>query len=168
MYWVNWDEAQEFIRRLNALKDGFIYRLPTEAEWEYAARAGTTGPFAFGGSLTSSQANFDGNYPYGGTAKGPYLESTSPVGNYQPNAWGIYDMHGNLMEWCQDWYSDGYYGSSTGADPKGPSTGTSRVLRGGSWYSNAVGVRSALRDTNSPVGRHDFIGFRVVAAARTP
>jgi serine/threonine-protein kinase len=99
---VSWDDAQEFIRQMNARGDGYTYRLPTEAEWEYACRAGTTTAFAYGDLLSSEQANFDGKHPYGGASKGVYRQKTTLVGSFQPNAFGLYDMHGNVWEWCQD------------------------------------------------------------------
>ena len=113
-----------------------MYRLPTEAEWEYSCRAGATAstPFHFGTSLNSTQANFHGEYPYGGAAKGPSLGRACAVGSYPPNAWGLYDLHGNVWEWCADWFSPDFYRQpEAGQDPHGPPTGTRRVLRGGSW-----------------------------------
>jgi formylglycine-generating enzyme required for sulfatase activity len=107
------------------------YRLPTEAEWEYACRAGTTTPFSTGNNITTSQANYNGNYPYNGNAKGTYQLKTTPAGSFAPNAWGLYDMHGNVWEWCWDWYGD-YAQAQT--DPMGAGSGSSRVNRGGSWY----------------------------------
>jgi formylglycine-generating enzyme required for sulfatase activity len=165
---VNWNDAQEFIKKLNALNDEFIYRLPSEAEWEYACRAGTTTAFAFGDSLSSSQANFDGNDPYGNAPKGKYLRKATFVGSYQPNAWGLYDMHGNVWEWCEDIYNNSYDGLPTDGSPnlsKGDSS--RRVLRGGSWISSALTLRSATRAGNSPGDRGLLIGFRVVASSRT-
>jgi len=169
---VSWNEAMDFCRKLTEMgKDaGQVYDLPTEAEWEYACRAGTTTVFAFGDSLSSAQANFHGDYPYGGAAKGPYLKQTTTVGAYKANAWGLYDMHGNVWEWCKDWHGKDFYRESPGKDPGGPSTGTSRVLRGGSWYFGARFCRSARRDNFSPDGRGSDFGFRVVVrlSPRTP
>jgi formylglycine-generating enzyme required for sulfatase activity len=137
------------------------YRLPTEAEWEYACRAGTTTPFNTGFNITTNQANYDGNYPYNNNAKGTYRQRTTPVGSFAPNAWGLYDMHGNVWEWCWDWF--GEYGVASQTDPTGPAGGSNRVLRGGSWYLNGQGLRSAARNCNAPTTRyaHDG-GFRLV------
>jgi formylglycine-generating enzyme required for sulfatase activity len=165
---VSWNDAQEFIRRLNARGDGYSYRLPSEAEWEYACRAGTTTAFAFGDSLSSDQANFDGNYPYGGAAKGVYRQKTTPVGSFQPNAWGLYDMHGNVWEWVEDWYHESYNGApSDGSAWESGGEQKYRVLRGGSWFINGFILRSAFRNWYSPVSRLYYIGFRVVAFARS-
>lgn len=164
---VSWKDAQEFIARLNALNDNYIYRLPTEAEWEYACRAGSATVFAFGDSLSSEQANFDGHFPFGGAAKGPYWERTAPVGRYQPNAYGLYDMHGNVWEWVQDWYSRDYYSQSPLTDPQGPPSGGQRVVRGGDWYAKAHSLRSSNRESFSPGDRLAGNGFRVLAVLRT-
>jgi formylglycine-generating enzyme required for sulfatase activity len=140
-----------------------VYRLPTEAEWEYACRGGATSknPFHFGKSLSSDQANFDGNYPYGGAAKRTYLERTCKVGSYQPNGFGLYDMHGNVYEWCSDWYGKDYYGKSPKRDPEGPSEGSVRVIRGGSWCDFGQYCRSAHRNINGPTDRDYYLGFRL-------
>jgi formylglycine-generating enzyme required for sulfatase activity len=163
---VSWNDAVEFCRRLSS-QTGKTYRLPTEAEWEYACRAGTTTPFAFGPSLSSAQANFNGSYPYGEAAKGVYREKTMPVGSFAPNAFGLYDMHGNVWEWCQDWHDKDYYWQSPGNNPQGPTSGTYRVLRGGSWDYNGDYCRSGNRSGNSPDSRTHYLGFRVVVSART-
>ena len=158
---VSWDDTQQFIQRLNQRGEG-TYRLPTEAEWEYACRAGKRTPFGIGNGrdLDSTQANFDGNYPYGKSVKGEYREQTMPVKSFAPNAWGLYDMHGNVYEWVQDWY--GAYPSETVSDPQEADSGTCRVLRGGSWRLNARYCRSAYRLNNSPENRHNNFGFRLV------
>ncbi len=162
---VSWDEAKAFINRLNLRNDGFTYSLPTEAEWEYAARAGTRTATSFGESLSSNQANFDGNYPLGNAMKGPNIEKTVKVGNYQPNPWGLYDMHGNVSEWVEDWYTDSYKGlKSDGSANLAIGNGEYRVLRGGSWFDDGNDVRSALRIRNLPSDEYvHFAGFRVVA-----
>ncbi len=139
---VSWDDAQEFIKKLNK-KEGKAYRLPTEAEWEYAARAGTTTPFAFGSCLSTDQANYDGNYPLEGCTKGKYREKTVTVASFASNSWGLYDMHGNVWEWCSDWY--GEYPTGAVTDPAGPGRGSYRVLRGGGWLNLACYCRSAGR-----------------------
>jgi len=138
--------------------DGY-YRLPTEAEWEYAARAGTTTPFAFGNCLNTDKANYDGNYPLTGCSKGKYRKKTIPVASLGKNVWGLYDMHGNIGEWCSDWYGD--YPDISVTDPGGPSSGSSRVRRGGSWNSTARYCRSAKRNDTGHGTRYNTIGLRV-------
>jgi formylglycine-generating enzyme required for sulfatase activity len=157
---VTWEDAQEFCRKLSA-RDGRKYRLPTEAEWEYACRAGTTTPFHFGTALNGDQANCNGNFPYGTATKGPYLDRTCRVGSYRPNAFGLYDVHGNVWQWCQDWYGKEYYNESTDVDPQGPSAGGARVLRGGAWLFGAGYCRAAYRDWHVPSDRREHCGFRV-------
>ncbi|MHC6204504.1 formylglycine-generating enzyme family protein, partial [Breznakiellaceae bacterium SP9] len=105
-------------------------------------------------------ANYNGNYPYNGNAKGTYREKTTPVGNFAANAWGLYDMHGNVWEWCWDWY--GAYSSGNQTDPMGAALESSRVLRGGGWSSTAAFLRSGYRDSGTPTNRSGFLGFRVV------
>ncbi len=156
---VFWNDVQGFIRKLNQKEGTNRYRLPTEAEWEYACRAGTATPFYFGDCLSTDQANYHGNYPMPGCSKGEYRKRTLPAGSFQPNAWGLYDMHGNVYEWCQDWY--GEYPSGHATDPAGPSSGTYRVLRGGSWYNAAWFMRSADRYGYAPDFRSGDLGFRV-------
>ena len=142
---VSWHECQEFIKKLNdKMKGG--YRLPTEAEFEYSCRAGTSTAYSFGDSLSKSDANFTG-------------KSIKEVGSYNSNAFGLYDIHGNVAEWCEDWYGDYPVGAVT--DPKGPATGESRVLRGGSFYSNESKARSSGRYRFTPTTRYDSIGFRL-------
>jgi uncharacterized protein (TIGR02996 family) len=163
---VSWFDAAAFCRLLGELpgelKRGNTYRLPTEAEWEHACRAGSTTAFWCGAGLSSHQANFDGNHPYGGAEQGPYPARTSPVGSYPANAFGLYDMHGNVWEWCQDWYEEFHYPESSRADPSGPQSSDRRVLRGGSWFNNAGSCRSAYRYRDVPSGRSSHVGFRVV------
>ena len=165
---VSWAEAVEFCRKLSSLPEGQragrVYRLPTEAEWEYACRAGTRSVFHFGDSLSSTQANFDGDSPYGGASEGPDLGRPRPVGSYKPNGWGLYDMHGNVYEWCRDWYDAEYYKNSPVDDPVGPSSEAfSRVCRGGCWSFDAGYCRSSNRDGVSPSYRDNPLGFRVAA-----
>jgi formylglycine-generating enzyme required for sulfatase activity len=152
---VSWDDAQSFINKLNESNDGFRYRLPTEAEWEYACRAGTTGDYA--GNL-SEMAWFSENSG----------NKTHAVGGKQPNAWGLADMHGNVWEWCQDWYHETYNGAPTdGSAWLSGGEQKSRVVRGGSWGSDATNLRSAYRDNFTPGDRSINLGFRLVAVART-
>jgi len=156
---VSWQDAVEFCRRLSA-KEGLTYRLPREAEWENACRAGTTTPFAFGETVSTDQANYDGEYAYGSGTKGVYRQSTTPVGSFHPNGWGLYDMHGNAQEWCQDRYGSYELGART--DPRGPKSGSSHVMRGGSWNLNPCYCRSAYRGGFNPERRYLNYGFRVV------
>ena len=140
----------------------WVYTLPTEAQWEYACRAGTTTPFGVGSgtSLSSMQANFDGNFPYGGAATGPYLLRTAVVGSYPANAWGLYDMHGNVAEWCLDWY--GPYPGGSVTDPLGVGSGSQRVMRGGDLGARSAWCRSASRYSLAPSVSSYAIGFRIV------
>lgn len=156
---VSWDDVQEFIRRLNERGGTEKYRLPTEAEWEYAARSGTRTPLSFGSCLSTGQANYDGNYPLKGCSKGQYRKRTVPVATFGTNAWGLYDMHGNVWEWVQDWYGD--YPKGSVSDPAGPRRGSDRVIRGGGWSNSARGCRSANRDRYNPGHRDYFVGFRL-------
>ena len=156
---VSWDDAQRFLARLNAAAPELALRLPTEAEWEYACRAGTTTPFWFGEQITPEQVNYNGNYPYARGKKGLYRQETVPVKALPCNGWGLYQMHGNVWEWCQDWY--GTYPTGTVVDPTGPDTGTLRVRRGGSWFGDGRGARAARRDADGPGDRIRDIGFRL-------
>ncbi|MDR2717239.1 MAG: formylglycine-generating enzyme family protein [Treponema sp.] len=139
------------------------YRLPTEAEWEYACRAGTGTPFNTGINITTDQANFDGRYPYNGNAPGAFPETTMPVGNYPANAWGLYDMHGNVYEWCWDWHAD--YARDEQTDPTGPASGSYRVIRGGSWVNSGQALRSASRGVYISGDGNERIGFRLARNA---
>jgi formylglycine-generating enzyme required for sulfatase activity len=171
---VRWGNAQEFCAKLSALpeekKAGRTYRLPSEAEWEYACRAGTTTVFNVGNSLSSKQANFNGNFPYGDAPKGPFLHRTAKVGSYPPNAWGLCDMHGNVLQWCNDWYDPDYYKKSPKENPKGPEKGVVAtgfrsdffvVVRGGCWLDEGRGCRSARRFRLQQSEPYRWTGFRV-------
>jgi formylglycine-generating enzyme required for sulfatase activity len=142
---VSWDDCQEFLRKV-CEKEGPGYQLPTEAQWEYACRAGTTTAYYFGDTISKEQVNY-GNSP------------PSVVGSLPPNAWGLYDMHGNVWEWCADWYDE--YPKGEVVDPQGPKSGTSRVFRGGSFYYQASVARSAYRIGMGPAGRDHGFGFRL-------
>ncbi len=160
---VSHDDAEGFIGKLNAKSrpaSGWRWALPSEAQWERACRGGTETVFSYGNSLDSTQANFDGNYPYGNGKKGPYLEKTAAVKSYAANGYGLYDMHGNVWEWCSDWYGETLPG---GVDPQGPKTGSGRVGRGGSWNGYGGGCRSADRGRLAPGLRFSLLGFRLAA-----
>jgi formylglycine-generating enzyme required for sulfatase activity len=170
---VSWDDAVAFCRQLTemeraarVLPAGWSYRLPTEAEWEYACRAGAETEFCFGDDLDARQANFDGRLPYGKGKKGECRAKTTPAGSFKPNAWGLSDMHGNVWEWCADWY--GKYAAGPQTDPAGPVQGSGRVLRGGSWFDRAEQSRSAHRNWHVPPSRFNTFGFRVVLSPIIP
>jgi formylglycine-generating enzyme required for sulfatase activity len=156
---VTWFEVQEFLKRLNGRREG-TFRLPTEAEWEYACRAGTESAYAFGDRLSEAQANYDGRYPLPGQKPGEFRGRTLPVKSFPPNRWGLYDMHGNVWEWCADEYCP--YPSGMVRDPLNRCNSPYKVIRGGSWYFGADSARSALRYTHEPQLRGFSIGFRVV------
>jgi formylglycine-generating enzyme required for sulfatase activity len=162
---VSWNDAVEFCKKLSA-KTGQTIRLPTEAEWEYACRAGTTTPFNTGETISTDQANYNGKHTYGNGRKGEDREKPVAVGSFAPNGFGLYDMHGNVWEWCQDWYDEGYYKNSPTDDPPGPESGVSRVIRGGSWCYDPAGCRSAMRHADPPSVGGNSHGFRVVCAPR--
>jgi len=173
--YVSWIDVQSFLEKLNLMPVRIVnsgsdrslapsrqgrFRLPTEAEWEYACRAGTTTPFNCGSQVDSSMANFNGDYPYGGASICVNWKKAMPSGSYSPNAYGICDMHGNVYEWCQDWYVD--YAGTNMTNPQGASSGTGRVIRGGAWNCRASSCRSASRRSASPSNRSRNLGFRVV------
>ena len=166
---VSQGEAREFCRRLSQ-REGRVYRLPTEAEWEYACRAGCDTAFSFGDTITTDQANYDGARPYGSGPRGVYRGTTVPVGSFPPNAFGLHDMHGNVWEWCSDYYDETYYSQSPVDDPQGPSTGrVGGVVRGGGWYYGPWHCRSAARDRFTSADRFNYhFGFRVVCEVAPP
>lgn len=166
IYFVSHAEAQEFCRRLTEtergagrLEPGWGYRLPTEAEWEFACRAGTATATAFGDQPSSTQANFDGSRPVNGAPVGPYLHETTPVGRYPANAWGLHDMHGNVWEWCLDGFSPQ---PSGGVDPLQASDSPDRVMRGGCWHNWGSMCLSTSRSSGRADQRGSGLGFRVI------
>jgi formylglycine-generating enzyme required for sulfatase activity len=163
---VSWEDCQVYLGKLCQMEGvpKGTYRLLTESEWEYACRAGTTTPFCYGDDLDSSLANCDGNHPYGNGPKGEYRKTSVRVGRFRPNGFGLYDMHGNVWEWCQDWHGE-YPGGPT-RDPLGPASGVNRVIRGGSWRHVARYCRSAIRDRLTPDDRFYNLGLRL--ARTTP
>jgi formylglycine-generating enzyme required for sulfatase activity len=157
---VSWNDVVErFLPALNRLVPGLDAALPGEARWEYACRAGTSTPFWFGDNIGTEQVDYDGNYPYSGGPKGEPRGATVDVKALPANGWGLYQMHGNVWEWCADWL--GEYPREAVVDPEGPEEGRGRVLRGGSWSSNGRDCRSANRVGDDPGDRHVSIGFRL-------
>jgi formylglycine-generating enzyme required for sulfatase activity len=159
---VSWNDCQDFLKKVNALgKERSQFRLPTEAQWEYACRAGSKTRFCSGDADAglADCAWYDANSG----------RTTHPVGTKKPNAWGLYDCHGNVWEWCEDWYDEYSPGRRPKADPVGPMTGTMCALRGGSWLDDARHCRSACRNFNGPDDRYSILGFRLVtSSSRTP
>jgi formylglycine-generating enzyme required for sulfatase activity len=156
---VSWYDVVDFCEKLSK-QTGKKYRLPTEAEWEYACRAGSTGRYCFGDNEVLLNE-------YAWSYKNSH-NKTHPVGQLKPNDWRLYDMHGNVWEWCQDWYNKNYYDRSPKKNPKGPSSGTYRVLRGGSWGGyTSLDCNSACRDPVVPDSQYHDVGFRVVCVVRT-
>lgn len=160
---VSWNEAMEFCERL-AKKTGRNYRLPSEAEWEYACRAGTTTPFYFGETITTDLVNYDGNSTYGNAPKGIDRQQTTDVGSFPPNAFGLYDMHGNVWEWCADPYHENYQGAPSDGRVWDGGDDRYQMLRGGSWLLDPVFCRSAFRNRFGAAVRLDSIGFRVAVS----
>lgn len=160
---VSWHDAQGFIAELNRRLPGLAARLPSEAEWEYACRAGTTTPFAFGETIDCTQANYHGSYPYANGDKGIYRQRTVAVEALPANRWGLYQMHGNVWEWCSDWHAE--YPAAAQRDPRGPGFGKMRILRGGTWSDPARYLRSATRSRIEPAYRPRSTGFRIALGA---
>ncbi len=163
---VSWDDAQRFISKLNEKNKEGGFRLPTEAEWEYAARSGSDKMYSTGDAISTDQANFNGSFDFGLTLKGEYRKGPVKSGSFQANAFAIHDMHGNVWEWCNDWYGEKYYEESPKNNPVGPEKGNMRVLRGGSWFRYAGHIRSATRYKNKQNGQYADTGFRVVRSTR--
>ena len=163
---VDFLQVNDFLSRINAGNAAMGFRLPTEAEWEYACRAGSSTPFNTGAQLTTALANVDTRYGAAGSEDGAAYEKTLPVARFAPNKWGLYDMHGNVWEWTNDWY--GPYIPRMENDPRGPQTGQRKVIRGGSWRFDANSARCGLRYTHAPQDKDDGLGFRVVGEPRRP
>ena len=155
---ISWNEANQFIKKLNEKEGTDLYELPEEKQWEYACRAGTDTAFYFGKCLSTREASYDGSFPLSGCDKGNFSVKTVPVKNFAPNSWGLYGMHGNVEEWCLDWYSKKYMS----IDPKDEQGGKHRVYKGGSWKSEAKYCRSAYRGQDSPISCSKSRGFRIV------
>ena len=167
---VSWDDCQEFLRRVNqyptVTNEQFCFRLPSEAEWEYACRAGTSTAVHYGNNMDSSMANFNGNYPAGEGAKGEDRQRTVPAGSFPPNAWGLHDMHGNVWEWCEDCYHENYVNAPLDGSAWLTPPGSNRIARGGAWIATADCCFSSHRFWLYSNARRSFVGFRVVAAPR--
>ena len=161
---VSWYDAIEFCKKLSS-KTGKIYRLPSESQWEYACRAGTTTPFYFGETITSELVNYNGEYPCGNAPKGKYRKETTDVGSFPPNAFGLYDMHGNVWEWCQDIWHGNYNGAPTdGSAWETGGDGNTRLLRGGSWNNISWDCRCAWRSYDIADYSYGYWGFRIVSS----
>jgi formylglycine-generating enzyme required for sulfatase activity len=158
---VSWQDAVEFCKRLSKAT-GQKYRLPSEAEWEYACRAGTSTPFYFGETITTDLVNCDGTLTYANAPKGEAREKTTPVGSFPPNAFGLYDLHGNVWEWCTDTYQESYVGAPSDGTAWVTEDSSSRVHRGGSWSNDPQRCRSAVRNVIGSWEYYDF-GFRCIA-----
>ncbi|WP_076792423.1 formylglycine-generating enzyme family protein [Chlorobium sp. KB01] len=162
---VSWNDAVAYCNWISQ-HTGRKFRLPTEAEREYACRAGTTTPFNTGQNLTTERANYNGQNPSGSKPKGAYRENTVAVNSFAPNAWGLYNMHGNVWEWCSDWFDPAFYeqckAAGTVTNPDGPEDGSRRVLRGASWFDFEEHCRSAYRIGGAALARNPNVGFRLV------
>lgn len=163
---VSWHDCMDFIKKLNALSE-WSYRLPTEAEWEYACRAGASTTYTWGNTIDCEKAMYSNNSSKSREcldyvrSRGLPVDQPAPVKSYPSNIWGLYDMHGNVWEWCQDWYGD--YSMHAKIDPLGPDSGAKRVRRGGSWFRFGYSCRSANRNYAHPGSKYQTTGFRLVA-----
>jgi formylglycine-generating enzyme required for sulfatase activity len=160
---VSWEDATAYGAWLGQ-QAGHAYRLPSEAEWEYACRAGTTTPFWTGATIRTEQANYEGNFVYGPGGTGVYRERTTPVDCFPANPWQLYDMHGNVWEWCQDCWNEGYAGAPADGSAWLQGDCSLRVARAGSWADRPTVLRAANRGRVEPGNRHYFLGFRVARA----
>ncbi len=163
---ISWEDVQIYLKKLHD-KTGFQFRLPTEAEWEYATRAGTTTAFSFGDNINTSQVNYDGDYPYKGNIIGLDRKQPVPVGSLPANPWGLHEVHGNVWEFVQDWHKVDYYKTSPMNNPKGPAEGSFRIRRGGSWRFDAKFCRSAFRGRFRPDSKSKLSGFRLAMSLGT-
>lgn len=158
---ISYSDVQHFLDKLNKISPEHYFRLPTEAEWEYACRSGTTTPFAFGSQISDTLVNYNAEIPSSYSESGINTGHPLPVGSFRPNAFGLYDMHGNVWEWVSDWYAP--YSSEETSDPEGPKTGKLKIIRGGSWYFGADQVMSSTRRSHAPELWGFSTGFRIVA-----
>jgi formylglycine-generating enzyme required for sulfatase activity len=170
---VSWNDANAYLdwlnQRLSLTGGAGAYRLPSEAEWEYACRAGTQTPFSFGASISTDQANYDGNFAYGeGIVSGIYRKGTTGAAAFPPNAFRLHDMHGNVWEWCEDAWHESYVGAPADGSAWTNGDTSRRVVRGGSWYSSPRDLRSAMRVWLTPDGRSSDLGFRLARTLLDP
>jgi sulfatase modifying factor 1 len=166
---ISWGACQKWLEKVNnasRLPEGWTWRLPTESQWEYACRAGTSTPYSFGKSLDAEQAAFRSGGAATETSSNPSPQGTTEAGSFAPNAWGLLDMHGNVSEWCHDWF--GSYPSDLAIDPKGAVFSIQANFRGGSWSSSAKNCRSAARNAMFPIGSFDYLGFRPIVCRINP
>lgn len=164
---VSWQDAQAYCAWLSRAL-GRVFTLPNEAQWEYACRAGGQSAFNTGDTITTDQANYFGRRPYAGGPQGVYRQDTTPAGAFAPNAWGLRDMHGNVWQWCADWYQEDYYQVSPPEDPPGPVQGQERVVRGGAWNLPAEDIRCARRYGRPPDQGYNLVGLRLASPGPSP
>jgi len=161
---ISYHDIELFLEKLNDVSTDYQFRLPTEAEWEYACRAGSKTPFSYGTKLTNRLANYNASFKSKYSEEGIFLRSPTPVGSYPANQWGLYDMHGNAWEWVSDWYAP--YAADPVINPTGPDTGKEKIIRGGSWYFGAAYAKSSSRRIHEPQLWGFSIGFRLVCEKR--